>query len=177
MKWRDDATGYGLVSRALHWGMAALFLWQFGGMLLKLVVGRVPWMGFWVGTHASVGTALLALMLARGLWAVGQRQHRPPYHAGPLGRFAKLGHGALYGLMLIVPALALLRLLGSGREVRLFGVLLREATGERIAWMVQPATLLHGVLAWTLLALIAGHVAMVFVHRCVWKDDILRRML
>lgn len=176
MKWRDDADSYGLVSKTLHWGMALLFLWQFGGMLLKLVVGRVPWMGFWVGTHASVGTALLALMLARALWAVGQRR-RPPYHAGTVGRLAALGHGALYLLMFVVPALALLRLFGGGREVRLFGVLLREGGGERVAWMVQPATLLHGVLAWLLLALIAGHVAMVFVHRFGWKDDILRRML
>lgn len=177
MKMRDDGTRYGLVSRGLHWAMAALFLWQFAGMIVKSLLGKGPLTGFWVGTHASVGVTLLALMLIRVAWALGQRAHRPPYHQGMVGHLAKLGHGALYALMFVVPALALLRMVGSGKPVRLFGLPIREAGGEPVLWMVQPANLLHGYLAWLLLALIVGHIAMVFVHRLAWKDDILPRML
>lgn len=176
MTWTDTATRYGAISRLLHWAMALLFLWQFTGMLLKLVLGRVPLMKFWVGTHASVGTLLLILLALRLIWALAQRGNRPPYGAGHLGRLAALGHGLLYLLMLVVPALALLRSFGSGRPVELFGLLIRPATGERIEWMVAPASLLHGVLAWVLLALIAGHILMVVLHRVVWRDDVLPRM-
>ena len=87
-----------------------------------------------------------------------------------------MGHVLLYALMLIVPSLGLLRLLGNGKAVRLYGVDLRAATGNEVAWMTAPAKLLHSTLAWTLLALIAGHVVMVLVHRYWWRDDIAGRM-
>lgn len=173
---RDDPQYYGSVSRLLHWGMALLFLWQFTGMALKLVLGRVPLMAFWVGTHASVGTLLLVLLLLRAAWALVEMRHRPPYERNLLGRLALLGHVALYLLMLVVPTLALLRMIGSGRGVKLFGRQLQAPGGEKIDWMVAPAELLHSTLAWLLLALIAGHIAMVFVHRIAWGQDLLARM-
>lgn len=173
---RDSRQSYGTVSRLLHWAMALLFAWQFCGMALKLILGRVPLTSFWVGTHPSVGVLLLSLLLLRACWAFVEMRHRPPYEANLLGRLAVLGHFALYLLMLVVPSLALLRMIGSGRGVRLFGQQLQEATGRKIDWMVLPAELLHGTLAWLLLLLIAGHVAMVFVHRFALGDDILARM-
>lgn len=176
MMLRDSATHYGLVSRALHWAVAALLAWQFTGMVLKYILGRVPLMAFWVGSHPSVGTLLLVLILARVSWALVQRRQRPPYHAGTLGRLAAAGHAVLYALMLAVPALALLRQFGTGRGVRLFGVQVQAATGARVDWMVLPGDLLHRYLAWLFLALIAGHVAMVLVHRFRWRDDTLARM-
>lgn len=176
MTLRDGPQYFGTVSRVLHWAMAALLTWQFGGMLLKEVVGRTPLMAFWVGSHASVGTLLLVLLLLRACWAFIQLPQRPSYHEGLIGRLAVAGHCALYGLMLIVPTLALLRIFGSGRGVRLFGVEIQPPGGEKVEWMMAPANLLHGTLAWTLLALICGHIAMVFVHRWLWRDDVLVRM-
>ena len=39
----DSPAGYGTVTRALHWGMAALFLWQFASAALRVAVsGRQP---------------------------------------------------------------------------------------------------------------------------------------
>jgi cytochrome b561 len=35
----------------------------------------------------------------------------------------------------------------------------------------------HGLLAWVLLAAIAGHILMVLVHRFIWKDDTVGRMI
>lgn len=177
MTWTDTPTRYGAISRALHWAMAALFAWQFAGMLLKFVLGRVPLMKFWVGTHSSIGTLLLILLALRLLWALAQRRHRPAYAQGALGRLAALGHVALYVLMLVVPALAVLRMFGNGRAIELFGITFRPETGQKIEWMVAPASLLHGILAWVLLALIAGHVLMVILHRYLWRDDVLPRML
>ena len=64
-----------------------------------------------------------------------------------------------------MPALALLRAYGSGKGFSPFGLPLMPATGVKVDWMVAPANAIHGFLAWTLLALIAGHIAMVIVHR------------
>ena len=176
MSMKDGRDRYGTISRWLHWGIAALLAWQFAGMGLKLLLGRAPLVGFWVGTHASVGTLLLALILLRVVWAIGQRRHRPPHERGLLGAFARGGHLALYGFMIIVPALAVLRMIGNDRPIRLFGVALRDALPGEIMWMTAPADLLHGLLAWIFLAVIAGHVFMVIVHQFIWRDDTLSRM-
>lgn len=172
----DNAQRYGRVTRTLHWVMATLFVWQFAGMLLKDPVGRTPLMGFWVGTHASVGVLLFVLIIIRLSWALVQRSKRPSYGPGLIGKLAALGHMAMYGLMVIVPSLGILRMIGGERPIALFGVSLR-GPGQDVAWMTEPANLVHGVLAWTLLALVAGHVLMVLVHRLIWRDDTLARMI
>ena len=170
------ATRYGTVARWLHWGMALLLTWQLVGMILKNVLGRVPLMKFWVGTHPSIGTLLLALLIIRALWAVVEWRNRPPQPQGLVGVSARIGHAMLYLLMFIIPALALLRMIGGGRGVTLFGVQLMPPTGQEIAWMTAPANALHGNLGWLLLVLIIGHVAMVMVHQLVWRDGIFSRM-
>lgn len=177
MSLKDTPLAYGTVSRVLHWGMALLFAWQFTGMALKLALGRMPLVSFFVGTHASVGSLLLLLVLLRAVWALVQRPQRPPHQSGFVGQLALLGHLGLYLLMIVVPALALLRGFGSGKGVRLFGVQLQQPTGVETGWMVAPGNLLHGNLGWVLLALIAGHVAMVAVHRYLWRDDVASRMI
>ena len=173
----DNARRYGLVTRVLHWTMAALLAWQLTGMVLKYVLGRVPLMGFWVGTHTSVGTLLFLLILVRLGWALSQRRRRPSYGDGAVGKLAKAGHVTMYVLLAVVPALGILRMIGDVRPISLFGVMIRPGGGQEVPWMTAPANLVHGTLAWLLLALIAGHILMVIVHRFVWRDDTLGRMI
>ncbi|MCD9028491.1 cytochrome b [Luteimonas sp. BDR2-5] len=175
-RWTDSPQRYGLVTRLLHWSMAALFAWQFLGMGVKLLLGRHAVTAFFVGTHKPVGTLLMLLILLRGAWGLSQWRNRPPHPPTLVGRLAVAGHAVLYALMFYVPAVALLREYGSGRGFAPWGIPLFPATGEQVAWMLAPANLSHGVLAWTLLALVAGHVAMVAVHQWWWRDATLARM-
>jgi cytochrome b561 len=175
--WLDTPQRYGLVSRALHWGMAALFAWQFAGMAVRILVGRHPVTAFMVGSHASIGFLLLLLVLLRGAWGLASAARRPRHAPGPLGRLATAGHLLLYAMMLVVPSLALLRAAGNGRGFAPFGLpLFSPFGGGPVGWMVAPANAAHGLLAWTLLALVGGHVLMVVVHRWIWRDDVLQRM-
>ncbi|WP_438852226.1 cytochrome b [Brevundimonas nasdae] len=177
MRWADDGFRYGLITRALHWLMAGLLAWQFTGMAVKLIVGRAPITAFWVGTHKDIGLLLLALLLIRAVWGLANLKLRPPHQPGFWGRAALVGHLTLYGLMLVVPSLALLRQIGSGRPLEFFGLQLMAGQGVKIDWMTAPANAVHGLLAWVLLAAIAGHILMVVVHRFVWKDGIAERMI
>ena len=152
--WSDSPLRYGLVTRVLHWGMATLLAWQFLGMGVKLTLGRHPLTAFLVGTHKPIGTALMLLILLRGVWGLAQWRRRPPHPATRAGRLASLGHALLYALMLYVPMVALLREFGSGRGFAPWGIPLLPATGERIVQLMAPANLSHGLVAWTLLALI-----------------------
>ncbi|MFA5581321.1 MAG: cytochrome b [Paracoccaceae bacterium] len=176
LQWLDTPDRYGIVTRVLHWGMALVFLWQFTGMILRLILGRTPLMAFWVGTHPPVGMVLLILIAARLIWAWHNRHRRPPHGTDRLGRLARLGQGALYALMLIIPSLGLLRLYGSERGFALFGRQIFAPRAEKVAWMSAPADALHSPLAWTLLALIVGHVAMALAHHFRWRDGVLQRM-
>lgn len=175
--WRDDGRRYGRITRLLHWAMAAIFLWQFTGMGLRLLLGRTPLVTVFVGSHAAVGALLFALVAVRILWRAVNRERHPPYEHGLLGVLARAGHAALYALMVIVPGLGLLRAWGSGRGFQPFGIPVFSATGEQIPWAMAPANALHGMLAWALLALIAGHVFMALVHQFILRDGVARRMI
>jgi len=177
--WRDTPQRFGRISRGLHWGMALLFVWQFSGMVAKVTLGKdAALTSTLAGAHAHVGLLLLVLMAVRGIWGWANLGHRPRHAAGALGLASWLGHVSLYALMLIVPFLALLRMLGNNQPFSWFGVIpLNDGLGEKVDWMVAPASALHGVLGWVLLALIVGHVLMVLVHSWVWKDDVAQRML
>ncbi|PZQ52117.1 MAG: cytochrome B [Rhodovulum sulfidophilum] len=174
---RDTPERYGLVSRALHWSMAALFAWQFLGMILKKLAEDSAAATFIRGTHSSIGALLFLLVVIRAVWAFSNRRERPAHGTGLLGRAAAAGHFALYALMIIAPALALLRAYGSGRGLNFLGMAqIIPATGTRIDWMVAPASALHGNLSWLLLALIVGHITMVFVHRDLLRDNTMAKM-
>ena len=64
----------------------------------------------------------------------------------------------MYVLMLVVPTLGLLRLIGDVRPVSLFGIMIRPERAQEVTWLTAPANLVHGTLAWLLLALIVLYV-------------------
>lgn len=174
---RDTPQLYGIVTRILHWGMAALILWQFLGMGLRLIYGRQDWLAPFVGSHAPVGTLLFVLILLRVIWALANRHNRPPHGDGLVGKAAAIGHGLLYLLMLAISSLGLLRAWGSDRPFAPFGIPVFSAKTPEVEWTGALAGAWHGEMAWTLLALIAGHVVMVGVHQAMWRDGTLARMV
>lgn len=176
LPWRDTTALYGRITRLLHWAIAALMLWQFVGMGLRLALGRTPVVAFFVGSHQKVGTVLFVLILLRLLWALANRGHRPDHGAGLVGLAARLGHLALYAIMLLVPVAALLRAWGSDKPFAPWGFQIFSAKTPEVGWAVGFGELLHGEAAWLLLALIAGHVLMVAVHEGLWRDGTLSRM-
>ena len=171
----DSPAGYGIVSRMLHWLMAACFAWHFAGALLYVTVPEAGVTKFVGSTHFTMGFTLLVLVLLRGAWGLLNIRRRPP-HPGRLGRLATMGHLVLYLLMILVPGLALLRQYGSGEPFTPYGIPVMSGFEGKIAWMTAPGDLLHSFLGWVLLALILGHVAMALVHRYAWHDDVLGLM-
>jgi len=176
MQWQllDSKTRYGSVSRLLHWSMALIMAWQFATAGAHWLLEDTAIEKFLWGTHKTVGLLLIVLVLVRAAWSLLNRGHRPHH----LSVMARLGHLALYALMVFVPLIALLRQYGSGRAFEPLGLPLMPGTGQKVEWMMTPANLLHGWLGWLLLVLIIGHIVMVFVHRSRPEDeDVLARML
>lgn len=173
----DSRAGYGTVTRALHWGMAALFAWQFASVLLRVFAEDTRIEGFFWSTHYSVGFTLWILVFVRGVWGLANLRRRPRHDGSPaLATAARVGHLALYGLMIAVPTLAILRAVGGTRGFSVYGIQIVAPGGEANAALTAPGNALHGLLGWTLLALIVGHVAMALWHGHVRRDQTLARM-
>jgi cytochrome b561 len=162
MSVKDNSERYGKVSRILHWGMALLLLWQFLSAGSHLLLEDTAVEAFLFSTHKPLGFLLFLLIIVRIVWALANLSSRPP----SINAAARWGHVGLYVLMLVVPALALLRQYGSGRSFEPFGLpLFPGFDADKIAWMVTPGNLLHSWLGWALLAMIVGHVVMAIRHR------------
>ncbi len=175
--WRDSPAGYGRISRTFHWGMAMLFAWQFTSAALHFFAPDTPAEEFFFSRHFDVGFLLWCLIWLRGLWGLANLSRRPA-HAGPAGlrRAATLGHLALYLLMIAVPSIALLRAYGSERGFSALGIEIFAPQESEIEWMVELGGALHGELGWTLMAVVAGHVAIALWHGFVRHDGTLGRM-
>lgn len=177
--WMDSPEKYGLVSRALHWGMAYILLWQFVMILSWKLVGPSPVLdvisGFGPG-HGTVGFLTIVLVAVRAIWTFINRNQRPPHAAGLVGQLARVAHNAFYVLLFAIPSLALFRAYGSGKGREQWGINIVPATGEKVEWMMAPANMLHSLLSWVLCVLIVAHIMAALFHRFVLKDDILSRM-
>ena len=112
-RWRDNGLRYGLVTRILHWSMAVIIFWQFSGLVINRLFGRSALTDMLNGTHGSLGAVILLLAAIRAVWGFHNLRDRPPHEHGPLGFAARAGHTALYMLLLIIPAIALVRAAGS----------------------------------------------------------------
>ena len=164
----DTATAYGTVSRILHWLMAAGFAY----MLFTVTAWSYDEEYFsLIDNHKSVGFVLLVLIVVRLLWAAVNFSRRP--HGNIL---VKIGHLALYALMLAVPVVAMIRQYGSARgTLEVFGVPLVSGAAEKIDWMVQLGGQWHGNLGWILFALAGGHIVMAVAHQ-LKGEKIINRM-
>lgn len=172
-----SSPSYDGTTRFLHWAMALLLIWQLGGVLAEATLGETPLIKSWGSTHSSVGALILLFTLIRLIWAVLESGNRPARQTGFATAAARFGHGLLYAAMVIIPSLALVRSVGSGRGLTLFGVEILEPTGQKIPELMAPANALHGLFGWILLVLIIGHISMALYHHFILKDGTLGKML
>ncbi|MGO2992846.1 MULTISPECIES: cytochrome b [Halomonas] len=178
LRWRDSPNRYGRVSRALHWLTAALVTLQFTVLLAWRGIGEssITLLLASIGPHGSLGFLMLTVTLARLGWAWLNRKQRPPQAPGLGGHMARVVHVTFYGLLLWLPAFAILRQYGRGGALRFYGLELLPEAERDIIWMIAPADLLHGPLSWLLLGLVIGHIAIALIHRFWLKDKVLARM-
>ncbi|MDR9440714.1 MAG: cytochrome b [Halomonas sp.] len=172
MNWLDTEHRYGLVSRALHWSMALLVL---------LMLGSDWWMEGFEGLgeaaamdlHQSMGLTLLSLLAFRLAWRAVNRGR--PAVLAHWRLAARLGHLALYALLLIIPLSGLFAAWGSGEGVTLFGAPL-IAAGAEIEWLEEAFEETHELLANLLWFVIAGHVLAALAHQWWLGERSLQRM-
>lgn len=177
MAWRNSATGFGLVTRALHWGMAALVI----GMLVlgTRIAAMEPGLAtLWLySLHKSLGFLVLGLALLRLVW---HRISPPPLPIGPVAswetRAARVVHGLIYLCLLAIPVTGWIASSATGIDV----MILDRWTVPRIAPVSEAWETAffaaHGVLTKALIGLLALHVGGALL-RGIRQDGTIERMI
>ncbi|MFM9847088.1 MAG: cytochrome b [Hyphomicrobiaceae bacterium] len=179
----NAASGYGAVTKILHWAVVVLFALQFTSAGIMLRVGPDgTTLGLNQATyynwHKSLG--LLALVVAV-LRLLARKSGRLPDWAPTLGNrervFIHRAEQVLYAAMFIMPISGFIYVMAGGYGVNLFGVLeFSNPIGER-AWLASATGWVHTLTAIVLALTLAGHIGLVLWHQFVLKDGLLCRML
>lgn len=163
--------------KLLHWLMAAAIIALF---LVGLVMEDLPkgdLRGSVYGIHKGIGVVVFILVAARLAWrSVAGVPDLPASMPANERLAARLGHLALYALMALVPLSGVLMSQSGGHPVAVLGFTLPTLVGkdEGIHELFEEA---HGLLAWAMAAIVAGHVAAALRHEFLLKDDVMARML
>jgi cytochrome b561 len=178
MAWRNEANAYGSIAKTLHWlaALCVMLAWLLGTFIDDLPKRLEPAILF---AHMSLGLSLLALLLVRLGWRLGN----PPPGAvpSPLGpwshHLATSVHWALYWFMLAVPLSGIMLEFGRGQPVPIFGLFEIASPWARNRAFARTLKEVHELLAHTLLIVAALHAFAALAHHYVLKDMTLLRML
>ncbi|WP_432460021.1 MULTISPECIES: cytochrome b [unclassified Agarivorans] len=179
MQFRNTANGYGFISIMIHWLATIIVLMLFG---LGLFMVDLNYYSSWYQTapmiHKSVGILLFILMVFRLCWRYLNPQVLSLENHHPLEkRGAKVGHFLLYSVMFVLMVSGYLISTADARPISVFDWFEVPATLHGIPQQEEFAGKVHAFLAWSLIALAAGHALAAVKHHFVDKDRTLIRML
>ncbi|MDX2290157.1 MAG: cytochrome b/b6 domain-containing protein [Hyphomicrobiaceae bacterium] len=175
--------GYGGLTKALHWIILVLFVFQFTAAAVMLNLG--PNDALWGATQANVynwhkSIGLLALGLALVRIGVRNMGRLPGWAASLTARERVLVHyyeRLLYAGMLGLPASGFVYVMAGGNGVHLFEIVhLANPIGKSVT-LALVAKWVHIVSAYVILAAIAVHVGLVARHHVLLGNGLLWRML
>lgn len=167
---------YDAVAIVLHWSSALFIVTAF---LLGLTVDDFPkeYAPMIVNFHAIIGLIVLLLAATRICWRSVHTPPPLPDSGGSLLHWAaKVGHGLLYLLMLLVPLIGIPTLAYRGRGLD-FGLFAIPPLVSRAPDIFHPLTELHQLAAWALVLVALGHIAAAIYHQHVLRDQLISRML
>lgn len=127
--------------------------------------------------HKNIATTTLFLIVGRILWRV---THRPPEleNVNPImARAAHVGHLVLYGLMVVVPVSGWANSSSAGYPIPVAWLFKIPPLVAKNEALTPTLSALHAYAAWTLLVVVAGHVAFALKHRFIDKDPSFASML
>jgi cytochrome b561 len=177
--WRNSRQQYGIISIALHWLVALLVFGLFGlGLWMVELDYYHRWYQRAPDLHKSIGISLFGLMLLRQLWRYTNPRPAPlPSHANWEKRLAGAVHGFLYLLLFVLMLSGYLISTADGRAIEVFGLFRVPATLTGIPNQEDLAGVVHQILGYVLIGLVALHALAALKHHFLDRDGTLRRML
>jgi len=179
MHFRNSPDQFGIVAQGFHWLTVLLVIaaWLLGTFDDVLPRGPARAAGLFV--HISAGIAILALLVGRFAWRLGDPP--PPGEKTPFGvwgdRASRMVHYALYALLVAVAVVGILVQLARGNALHVFGLFEIASPWAADRAFARSMKEVHEVLANTLVILAVLHAAAALVHHWIFRDRTLVRML
>lgn len=169
---------YGTVAKTFHWVMAALVLGMLGVGLVMHDVADLSLKLKMYNLHKATGMLVLGLVVLRILWRLAARYPAPAESLTAFERaVSRAVHFGLYLWMAAMPLSGWLMSSSAERPVSFFGLYTFPDLVGKDEGRAEALGDVHEVLAWSLMALVALHVAGALKHHFIDKDTVLRRML
>ena len=170
-----EAAKFTLVSRLLHWSMAAMVIGQFFlGVTMVVALAYYPLL---LAIHRPLGIAILIFAIVR---LINRLTHNPPPFLktmGPLERkVATWSERLLYALLLVQPLVGWAMLSAADSPVTLVGPLHLPGIAPHGIALYAALRTAHTVLAYLLFATFTAHICAVTFHTVGLRDGLLSRM-
>ncbi len=177
---RPEAGGYSYngIAKAFHWLVVAMLIVQYSVALLLgsiLPKSAEDSLSSW---HFSMGSSILVVMLARLAWRLTHTPPPPPKDLSPgLRRLSRATHWAFYGVFIVLPFLGWAAASGDGARVSLAGLIPLPLLVPKDDPFGKAMATVHPIIAISMLAVIALHVAGALYHALIKRDGVIQRML
>ena len=170
-----DAERYDPATMFFHWATAVLVVGQWLGAQVIDWFPRGPLRVDARSVHITAGLALAALLAARLLWRATRGRRLPLADEGVLNLVAKGTHWGLYALLGAMVLAGMFLTWTRGDSIfNLFTIPAFDPGNRALAHEVQE---IHGTIGLVILALAGLHAGAALVHRYLWHDGVLGRML
>jgi len=171
--WRYDN-----VARAFHWLIVAMLVVQYSVALLLGAILPKSAEDALITWHFSMGSSVCVFMLARLAWRLTHPAPPPPADLSPgLRLLSRATHWAFYAGYIVLPVLGWAAASADGARVRLAGLIPLPLLVPKDDPFGKAMQTVHPVIAITLLALIALHVAGALYHAFIKRDGVVGRIL
>ena len=175
MRLTNSLTEYGFISKVFHWLSAAVLIIQIplGFYLVDMDFGdkRLTVESI----HVTLGLSIFYLILFRLLYKTLNPTPRLQNSLFPGQKIiAKLNHIFLYVSILIITISGALKKLFNGEELDMFFFNLEIQDNFELAEIFYE---IHIIGNYTLIALISLHIFAVIIHKILFKENLLKRIL
>ena len=175
MRITNSLTEYGFISKVFHWLSAAVLIIQIplGFYLVDMDFGdkRLTVESI----HVTLGLSIFYLILFRLLYKTLNPTPRLQNSLFPGQKIiAKLNHIFLYVSILVITISGALKKLFNGEELDMFFFNLEIKDNFELAEIFYE---IHIVGNYTLIALISLHIFAVIVHKLLFKENLLKKIL
>jgi cytochrome b561 len=170
-----SAPRFTLLSRLLHWSMAAMVIAQL--LIGVTMVASLMYYPLLLAIHRPLGIAILIFAVVR---LFNRLTHRPPPFLATMGpverRVATWSEYLLYALLLLQPLIGWAMLSAARSPIVVFGPLHLPAIAPHNIDLYAALRSTHTVLAFLLVLTFTAHMCAVLFHTFVLRDGLIDRM-
>ncbi|MEH8021349.1 cytochrome b [Rheinheimera metallidurans] len=164
-------------AKFMHW-LSALLIISMLFLGVSMIQSLATWQHTALQLHKSIGALVLVLVLIRLINRLFMQIPALPADLSAMQRFAaKASHIVLYALMLAIPLSGWLMQNAAGLTVSPFGILNLPSLIPANIKAYAVFRELHGLLTWSLFAVIVLHISAALHHGLIRQDSVLQSML